>query len=74
MVTQPINKYNNDFPLLNTDKFIQFFIYCVITAQNFIREIIFSSSVSLREVRIYVILFEWFLTFLKENEELFNDI
>ena len=31
MVTQPINKYNNDFPLLNTDEFIQFSIYCVIT-------------------------------------------
>ena len=74
MVTQPINKTSNNFPLLNTDKFIQFFIYCVITAQNFIREIIFSSSVSLREVRRYVILFEWFLTFFKENEELFNDI
>ena len=31
MVTQPINKYSNDFPLLNTDEFIQFSIYCVIT-------------------------------------------
>ncbi len=74
MVTQPINKYSNDFPLLNTDEFIQFSIYCVITAQNFIRDNNFSSSVSLREVRRYVILFEWFLTFLKEKEELFNDI
>ena len=74
MVTQPINKYSNDFPLLNTDEFIQFSIYCVITAQNFIRENNFSSCVSLRKVRRSVILFEWFLTFLKEKKELFNDI
>ena len=74
MVTQSINKYNNDFPLLNTDEFIQFSIYCVILEQNFIRDNNFISSLSIRDVRRYVILFEWFLTFLKEKEELFNDI
>ena len=74
MVQQPITKLKKKFPSLQKETFINFSIKCVITAQNFIRENTFSSSVSLREVRRYGILFEWFILFLNDNKDLFKEI
>ena len=72
MVKQPISKLKEKFPYLENNEFIDFSIKSVINAQNFIREKNFSASVSLREVRRYVILFEWFILFLDKNKGLFN--
>ena len=74
MLQQPITILKHKFPSLQNDTFINFSINCVITAQNFIRDNTFSSSVSLREVRRYVILFEWFILFLNDNQDLFKEI
>ena len=73
MLQQPITILKHKFPSLQNDTFIKFSIKSVITAQNFIRDNTFSSSVSLREVRRYVILFEWFILFLNDNQDLFKE-
>ena len=74
MVQQPITKLKEKFPSLEKETFINFSINSDIIAQNFIRENNFSSSVSLREVRRYVILFEWFILFINDNIDLFKEI
>ena len=44
----------------------------IIESQNFIRNKNDISSVSLREIRRFVIFYKWFIKFLQENNKLIN--
>ena len=53
----------------NYEKNLKLGSQLIIICQNFIRELNDISSVSLREIRRFVILYEWFLNFLQINKE-----
>jgi len=73
-------KFNNNEKYLNQYDFVKIFMFTkdmIICAQNFIREKNYISSVSLREIRRFNILYEFFFEYLinkKEKEEIENRI
>ena len=68
IVTGNIQKFNNEKELIDIAK------RSVIIAQNYVRERNDISSVSLREVRRFGILLEWFVSYLKKKKDIDDSI
>ena len=68
MVTGNIQKFNDEKELIDIAK------RSVIIAQNYVRELNDISSVSLREVRRFGILLEWFVSYLKKKKDIDDSI
>ena len=68
IVTGNIQKFNNEKELIDIAK------RSVIIAQNYVRELNDISSVSLREVRRFGILLEWFVSYLKKKKDIDDSI
>ncbi len=60
-------KNKNNLELLNKIKELS--VNAIITCQNFIRDKYDKSSVSLREVRRFIIFYEWFVEFLERKKK-----
>ena len=67
MILHPFELKINDENLRNS--LISLSVLAITTCQNFIREKYDVSSVSLREVRRFIIFYEWFFEFLKKKKE-----
>ena len=77
IIFKGLNELSKDFLLFGNDDFndlLDFSVKKVTLAHKFIREKSFCAGVSLREIRRYIIIFGWFLSFIKNTEDEFKEI